>query len=148
MANNITLTGRLTAAPELKTTPNGISVCSFTLAVKRPRTKDETDFIPCNVWRQGAEYLTKYGAKGNMVAVTGSLTSRKWQDKNGNNRVNYEVVCDTVELLESRGSGEASSNTGNAANAPQNGSANATAYNPYEEKGNFEEINSEEELPF
>lgn len=148
MANNITLTGRLTAAPELKTTPNGVSVCSFTLAVKRPRTKDETDFIPCNVWRQGAEYLTKYGAKGSMVAVTGSLTSRKWQDKNGNNRVNYEVTCDTVELLESRASGEANNNTANTANAPQNASADATAYNPYEGNGNFAEITNEDELPF
>lgn len=148
MANNITLTGRLTAAPELKTTPNGVSVCSFTLAVKRPRVKDETDFIPCNAWRQSAEYLTKYGAKGSMVAVTGSLTSRKWQDKNGNNRVNYEVICDTVELLESRGSGEASNNAANAANAPQNASNDATEYNPHDNTGNYKEIESDDELPF
>ena len=148
MANNITLTGRLTSNPELKTTPNGISVCSFTLAVKRPRVKDETDFIDCVVWRQGAEYLAKYGAKGNMVEATGALTTRKWQDKNGNTRVNYEVTCDTVGLLESRSSGEAGNNTANTANAPQNSSADATAYNPYEGNGNFEEINSEEELPF
>lgn len=140
MANNITLTGRLTANPELKTTTNGISVCSFTLAVKRPRTKDETDFIPCNVWRQSAEYLTKYGAKGNMVAVTGALVSRKWQDKDGNNRVNYEVTCDNVELLESRTNGEASNNTVGGANAPQNGSNNATVA--------FKDITDEEDLPF
>lgn len=140
MANNITLTGRLTANPELKTTTNGISVCSFTLAVKRPRTKDETDFIPCNVWRQSAEYLTKYGTKGNMVAVTGSLVSRKWQDKDGNNRVNYEVTCDNVELLESRTNGETSNNTVGGANAPQNGSNNATVA--------FKDITDEEDLPF
>lgn len=143
--NNITMTGRLTAQPELKTTTNGISVCSFTLAVKRPRTKDETDFIPCNVWRQGAEYLTKYGAKGNMVAVTGSLVSRKWQDKDGNNRVNYEVTCDNVELLESRSNGEANNNTMGGANAPQNGSNNATAH---EAMPNFKDITDEEDLPF
>lgn len=148
MANNITLTGRLTADPELKTTPNGVSVCSFTLAVKRPRAKDETDFIPCNVWRQGAEYLTNYGAKGNMVAATGSLVSRKWQDKNGNNRVNFEVTCDSVELLESRSNGDAGNSTVNAANAPQDASANATAYNPHDNTGNYKEIDSDEELPF
>jgi len=144
MANNITITGRLTADPELKTTPNGVSVCSFTLAVKRPRTKDTTDFIPCQVWRQGAEYLSKYGAKGNMVAVTGALTTRKWQDQNGNNRINYEVTCDTVELLESRASGEANNNTTYSANAPQNASAETVAY----DQANLEELADDEELPF
>lgn len=142
MANNITLTGRLTADPELKTTPNGVSVCSFTLAVKRPRTSDTTDFIPCQAWRQSAEYLSKYGAKGNMVAVTGSLTTRKWQDQNGNNRINYDVTCDTVELLESRSSGEANNNTTYSANVPQN--ASGTAY----DSSKLEEIGDDEELPF
>jgi single-strand DNA-binding protein len=145
MANNITMTGRLTAAPELKVTSSGISVCSFTLAVKRPRTKDDVDFIPCNVWRQGAEYLTKYGAKGYMVAVTGSLQTRKWQDKDGNNRINYDVVCDTVELLESRSSGEGNNNTGAVVNVPQN--AAAPSYNS-SESTNFEELGSDEDLPF
>lgn len=148
MANNITLTGRLTADPELKTTPNGVSVCSFTLAVKRPRTKDETDFIDCTVWRQGAEYLANYGEKGHMVEATGALTTRKWQDKNGNNRVSFEVTCDTVGLLESRLSGWVNNNTANAANEPQNASANATAYNPHDNTGNYKEIASDEELPF
>ena len=136
MANSITLTGRLTSNVELKTTPSGVSVCSFTLAVKRPRVKDATDFLPCNVWRQGAEFLAKYGAKGSMVAVTGSLTSRKWQDKDGNNRVSYEVVCDTVELLDSRAGGE----TGG--NVPQNAPVAPT------EPGNFRELGDDEELPF
>ena len=144
MANNITITGRLTANPELKTTPNGVSVCSFTLAVKRPRTKDTADFIPCQVWRQGAEYLSKYGAKGNMVAVTGALTTRKWQDQNGNNRINYEVTCDTVELLESRTSGEVNNGTAYSANVPQNASADAVAY----DQANLEVLGDDEELPF
>jgi single-strand DNA-binding protein len=144
MANNITLTGRLTAEPELKTTPNGVSVCSFTLAVKRPHVKDMTDFIPCQVWRQGAEYLTKYGSKGNMVAVTGALTTRKWQDQNGNNRINYEVTCDTVELLESRSSGESNNNTANSTNQPQNAPVNAPTY----DTNSLEEFDSDEELPF
>lgn len=146
MANSITITGRLTAQPELKTTPNGVSVCSFTLAVKRPHAKDTTDFIPCQVWRQGAEYLSKYGAKGNMVAATGSLTTRKWQDQNGNNRINYDVLCDSVELLESRSSNEANNSTVAGVNASQNAPQNAT-YNPYEAP-KFEELNDDEELPF
>lgn len=97
--NSINITGRLTADPELKKTQSGVSVCSYTLAVKRPKVKDVTDFINCVSWRQGAEYLTMYGRKGNMVAVAGVMTSRKWQDNNGNNRVTFEVIADTVELV-------------------------------------------------
>ena len=148
MANNITMTGRLTAAPELKVTSSGISVCSFTLAVKRPHTKDVVDFIPCQAWRQGAEYLTKYGAKRYMVAVTGALTTRKWQDTNGNNRINYDVVCDSVELLESRSSGEGNNNTNGATNAQQ--SATETQYNAnaQNEALRFEELDPDSDLPF
>lgn len=146
MANNITLTGRLTENPQIKTTQNGVSVCSFTLAVKRPHVKDTTDFIPCQVWRQGAEYLSKYGAKGNMVAATGSLITRKWQDQSGNNRISYDVLCDSVELLSSNSNGGANNNTANAANAQHNSSAPVTAYglNPSPQ---FEDL-GDEELPF
>lgn len=146
MANSITITGRLTANPELKTTRDGVCVCSFALAVKRPHTKDVTDFIPCQVWRQGAEYLTKYGAKGNLVAAVGSLTTRKWQDSNGNNRVNYDVLCDSVELLESRTNSETNNNTTNTTNAVQNAPQSAT-HDLYEES-KLEELGDDEELPF
>lgn len=97
--NTVQMTGRLTADPVLKKTTSGKSVCSFTLAVKRPMVKDITDFHNFVVWNQGAEYLCKYGVKGNVVAVTGKLTTRKWEDKDGNNRIAVEVVADTVELI-------------------------------------------------
>lgn len=97
--NNIQITGRLTADPELKTTQSGISVCAFNLAVKRPKVKDTTDFLTCVVWRQGAEYLCKYGHKGDMVAVTGVLTTRSWEDKSGGKRIAHEIVSDTVEIV-------------------------------------------------
>lgn len=100
--NIVSISGRLTAEPELKTTQSGVSVCSYTLAVKRPKVKDQTDFINFVSWRQGAEYLCQYGHKGDVVAATGVLTSRKWQDKDGNNRVSFEVVTDTVELVQSK----------------------------------------------
>lgn len=99
--NSINICGRLTAQPELKTTQGGTNVCSFDLAVKRPKVKDTTDFLPCVVWRQGAEYISKYGHKGDMVAVSGVMTTRKWQDNNGNNRIAYEIVCDTVQIVSS-----------------------------------------------
>lgn len=97
--NTTSITGRLTADPELRATQNGTSVCSFTLAVKRPKVKDMTDFINCVVWRAGAEYLCKYGHKGDTVAANGILTTRKYQDRDGNNRTAFEVVADTVELI-------------------------------------------------
>ena len=129
--NSSNLVGRLTHDPELKTTPNGVSVCSFTIAVNRPRVKDTTDFINCVVWRQSAEYLAKYGHKGSLVAVSGALTSRKYTDKEGNNRTTFEVIADNVSLCESRQSGQASA------------SSSATI-------GDFEEITIDDsaELPF
>ena len=83
--NSINLTGNICNDLEVKATQSGKSVLKFNLAVKRPFTKDTTDFIPVIVWDQGAEYLGKYGRKGSKVAVCGKLTTRKWQDKNGNN---------------------------------------------------------------
>lgn len=116
--NSINLIGRLTADPELRRTGTGTACCSFSLAVKRPRVKDTTDFLNCVVWQQGAEYLCQYGHKGDIVGVTGSLTSRNWQDKDGNKRIAFEVTCDSVELISSKRNSEGSSNT----SQKQNGS--------------------------
>lgn len=119
--NSINITGRLTADPELKKTQSGVSVCSYTLAVKRPKVKDVTDFINCVSWRQGAEYLTMYGRKGNMVAVAGVMTSRKWQDNNGNNRVTFEVIADTVELVGGNQEGQKQQHTATNGQTTQGG---------------------------
>lgn len=102
--NTINCTGRITKDLELKTTPTGISVCSFALAVKRPKAKDTTDFIDFVAYRQTAEYLCNYGRKGVLIEVSGYLTSRKWEDRNGNKRTSYEVVVDNASILESRNS--------------------------------------------
>lgn len=100
--NTIALTGRLTSDVDLKQTPNGVSVCSFTLAVDRPGVKDTTDFINLVAWRNTAEFICKYFGKGQKMAVTGMLTSRKFQDKNGKNHVAFEVVVDRAEFCESK----------------------------------------------
>ena len=94
--------------------------------MKRPKVKDTTDFINCVVWRAGAEYLTRYGHKGNVVAATGVLTARKWQDKDGNNRTSFEVVADTVELI----GGQQESNQGIniSAQPTSNNSASSQEY--------------------
>lgn len=100
--NSCNFVGRLTANPELKTTQSGISVCRFTLAVNRPKVKDTTDFINCTAWRQSAEYLSSYGRKGAQVAVSGVLTQHNYTDKDGNKRVSYEIVADSLSLCESK----------------------------------------------
>lgn len=100
--NSCCFVGRLTNDPELKKTSNDVSVCSFRLAVNRPRVKDTTDFIDFVAWRGSAEYLTKYARKGSLVAVSGALTSRNYEDKQGNKRTAFEVVADNVTLCESK----------------------------------------------
>ena len=100
--NSVTMIGRLCKEPELRRTQSGKAVASYSLAVKRPRSKDETDFVSVVTWDKAAEYLAQYGSKGDVVAVNGSLQSRKWEDKNGNKRTEWEVVTDSVELLSSK----------------------------------------------
>lgn len=100
--NSCNFTGRATADLELKNTQSGVAVCSFTLAVKRPRVKDTTDFIRFTAFRQSAEYLSKYAAKGSMIEVSGVLTSRNWEDRNGNKQTSFEVVVDNASVLESK----------------------------------------------
>lgn len=110
--NSINLSGRITEDPSLRRTNDGTGVCSFSIAVKRPHQKDVTDFISCVAWRQSAEFLCQYGHKGDVVTVSGYLTSRKWTDKNGNNRISWEVTCENLELLSSKKSEAKPANTG------------------------------------
>lgn len=109
MINNVVLMGRLTADPELKTTPNGTSVTSFSVAVERnyaPKGQErETDFINVVAWRQTAEFICRYFGKGQMIAVEGSIQTRKYQDKKGNNRVSVEVVANQVSFCGSKNEG-------------------------------------------
>lgn len=128
--NNISLVGRLTADPELKQTQSGISVTSFSIAVDRPGSKDTTDFLPCVAWRQTAEFVCKYFRKGQRIGLIGKLTSRKYEDKNGNPRTAYEVVADHVEFVESKKASE-----GNTTNNT------AAAFDEYEEI-------ADDDLPF
>ncbi len=104
MLNVVVLTGRLTVDPELKTTANGVSVCSFPIAVDRrfSRTAEErqTDFINIVTWRSSAEFVSKYFKKGQMIAIEGSIQTRRYQDKDGNNRTAFEVVASNVQFAD------------------------------------------------
>lgn len=92
--------GRLTADPELKQTANGIPVLSFSIAVDRSfaarGTERQTDFINIVAWRQTAEFVSKYFSKGQMIALEGCIQTRPYEDKNGNNRIAFEVIARRV----------------------------------------------------
>jgi len=110
--NQIVIMGRLTRDPELRHTPNGIAVASFTLAVDRgfaPKDGGDrmTDFIDVVAWRNTAEFVSKYFVKGQMAAVTGRLQIRDWTDKDGNKRRSAEVVAENIYFTESKKSREA-----------------------------------------
>lgn len=107
MLNRIIIMGRLTRDPELRRTQNGTAVCTFTVAVDRDRQSREaqekqTDFIDVTVWRQTAEFVCKYFNKGKMIIVEGSMQSRKWTDKTGQNRVSWEIAATNVMFGESK----------------------------------------------
>ena len=105
MFNLVVLTGRLTADPELKTTANGLSVTTFSIAVdRRYRSGEErqTDFINIVAWRQTAEFITKYFKKGSLIGIEGAIQTRRYQDKNGNNRTAFEVIANNVQFVESK----------------------------------------------
>ena len=107
MLNHITIMGRLTRDPELKTTPAGVPVASFTVAVDRDFAEKEsgekqTDFIDVVAWRNTGEFVSKYFSKGSMAVVSGRLQIREWQDKEGNKRRTAEIVADNVYFGESK----------------------------------------------
>ena len=147
--NSICLMGRLTGDPELKTTQSGVSVTSFSVAVDRAfRSKDQerqTDFINCVAWRGTAEFITRYFRKGQRIALHGSLQSRNYTANDGSKRTAFEVVVDNAFFCESKG--------GQAAGAPNYDSqipqvSEARPAFSTANTGDFEEILSDEELPF
>ncbi len=102
MYNKIILMGRLTAEPELKTTANGINVCTFRIAAdRRFQSKGEekkADFFNIVAWRSTGEFVNKYFRKGSLILVEGELQTRKYTDKNGNEAVWYEVNAERVSF--------------------------------------------------
>ena len=132
--NIVTITGRLGGDIELRQTQQGVSVATFTLAVNRPRAKDTTDWINCVAWRQNAEFLSRYAHKGDMVAVVGMLTVRKYEDKDGNKRVAYEVLCDRVESLQKRDENQQGNYSQYAAKAAQYNAVSAMDFDDIDDE--------------
>ncbi|MBP1577090.1 MAG: single-stranded DNA-binding protein [Oscillospiraceae bacterium] len=112
MYNRAILIGRLVADPELRTTPNGINVASFRIAVDRPYSKNaekKADFINIVAWRQQAEFVSRYFSKGRAIGVEGSIQTRDYTDKDGNKRYATEIVADRVFFVESKSAAGVSS---------------------------------------
>ena len=150
MLNRIIIMGRLARDPELRRTQSGVPVASFRLAVDRD-FKDKstgersTDWIDVVAWRATAEFVSRFFTKGRMAVVEGRLQMRDWTDKDGNKRTAYEVVADNVFFAESKNGGAApASHYDNQVpqySEPQPAFSTASS-------GDFEEIVSDDELPF
>ncbi len=101
--NKITLIGNLTHDPEVRSTPNGVTVCTFTIAVNRrfggASGERPTDFFRINAWRQLGETCARYLSKGRKVAVLGELQARTYESKDGTTRMSLDVQADEVEFL-------------------------------------------------
>ena len=98
MLNQAVFMGRLTAPIEIRTTQSGKTVGGFTLAVNRNGKDKETDFIPCTAWEHTATFIERYFGKGSLIAVTGRMQSRRWEDKNGNKRTSIECLVNSVDF--------------------------------------------------
>ena len=110
--NKVILMGRLTRDPEMRQTPNGVAVCSFSIAVNRRFAKEgqqNADFINCTAWRQQAEFICKYFSKGAMIAVVGNLQSRSWENQEGKRQYSTDVVVDEVYFTGSKSDSQGSS---------------------------------------
>lgn len=156
MLNHITIMGRFTKDPELRRTPSGIAVASFTLAVDRDYTgKDggekETDFIDCVAWRGAGEFVSKHFTKGRMACVSGRLEMRDWTDKEGNKRRNAEINVANVYFADSKPAAQNASSPAAGSYAPneyQRAVAHAAAYTTAP-ASNFAMIDDDDaQLPF
>jgi single-strand DNA-binding protein len=142
--NNIVLLGRTTAPIECKQTQSGKPVATFSLAVKRPFTKDTTDFFNITAWDTTAENLSKYVCKGDQICVRGYLQNRSWEDKQGNKRTTTDVVAQEFSFCGSKRD-NVGKDTSHSANASQNGfSYVPDAYT----QPNFENGGGDDSLPF
>ncbi len=157
--NKVILGGRLTADPELKTTPSGISVTTFTIAVNRRFTKGngeeqpQADFLTVTAWRQTAEFVTRYFRKASSICVVGSIHTRNWTDQNGAKHYATEIMADEAFFVDAKSESPAAvqqaaasyvpEGYGSFGGAPQQGGAYQNQSAP-----KFEELSDDEELPF
>lgn len=148
MLNHVSIMGRLARDPELRTTTSGKSVVSFTIATDRNRKdangQNQTDWIRMTAWEKTAEFICKYFQKGSMIAIDGRLQSKTYQDKNGTNRTDMEVVVEEVNFVGAKSASNADSNAQPAAR--QQPTAQPTAQP--QTAPQFEDVSDDPDLPF
>ena len=141
--NKVILVGNLVSDPELKQTPTGVPVCSFTIAVNRRFAKageqQQTDFINIVSWRQNAEFVSKYFQKGKAILICGSLQTRSWVDQNNQKRYTTEVVADEISFVDSKAQGDS---------APQSAPAPQANTNSFGADDGFFPAPADDDLPF
>lgn len=141
--NKVILMGNLTADPELKQTPSGVSVTSFGIAVERrfqsQNGQREVDFINIVCWRQTAEFVAKYFSKGKPILICGTLQTRSWVDNNNQKRYTTEVVADEVSFVGKKD---------DSGSSPYQSPASIPSYSTPKSEGSFEEISADDDLPF
>lgn len=130
--NKVILMGRLTADPEMKQTPSGVTVTNFGLAVDRRGKDAPCDFINVVAWRGPAEFICRFFKKGQHLLLVGEIQTRSWQDPNGNKRTATEVVASEAYFCEAKASSEGNSVAGAEGVSP----------------ANFEAVSTDEDLPF
>lgn len=149
MINRVILVGRLTKDPEFRTTPSGVSIANFTLAVNRTFTnaqgEREADFINVVVFRKQAENVNNYLFKGNLAGVDGRLQSRSYENNEGKRIFVTEIVADSVQFLEPKANGNNNVSQGQQRSNNNQQSGNEAANNPFD-NGNVD-IGSDD-LPF
>ncbi len=150
--NKAILMGRLTADPELKATTNGVSVCSFTVAVNRRFVKAgeerKADFINCVAWRNTAEFICNYFAKGRMIGLIGSIQTRDWTDNEGKRRYATEVIVDEAYFTEGKGSNDNASGGAWAQSARPQASEAPQSFDSLPDGSDFMPGVSDDDLPF
>lgn len=148
MINRVVLVGRLTKDPEFRTTPSGLDVAMFTLAVNRnfkdKNGEQQADFINCVVFRKQAENVNKYLNKGSLAGVDGRLQSRSYENKEGQRIFVTEVVCDSVQFLEPKNTQPSNNNQSN--NQVQQREKALQSDNPFNNSNNFDM--DTDDLPF
>ncbi|EAG7299106.1 single-stranded DNA-binding protein [Listeria monocytogenes] len=131
MMNRVVLVGRLTKDPDLRYTPAGAAVATFTLAVNRPfkngQGEQEADFINCVVWRKPAENVANFLKKGSMAGVDGRVQTRNYEDKDGKRVFVTEVVAESVQFLESKNNNSGGSTSNNYQNKANYSNDNQTS---------------------
>lgn len=155
--NKVILGGRLTADPKLKTTPSGVTVTNFTMAVNRRRGgkdgEEQADFLNITAWGKTAEFITRYFRKASSICVFGTIQNHSWVAQDGTKRYSTQIIADEAYFVDAKSGEEvrADNPAGGYSGAQSATMPEATTYVPdaYMQSGvRFDEIGNDDELPF